>query len=156
MGKRQRFFSAYEITNGKKFRLKDHDPKETGRFRSESHGKKRLEDDVDVLSELQQKLYAQDRWSILIVIQGMDAAGKDSLVKHVMSGVNPQGVQVTSFKAPSSEELDHDYLWRVNRHLSAHGNKDFRNRGERFRSRVLHQHPSLVELANRHACHAAL
>src|SRR4029077_1575484 len=100
--------------DGKDFRLKDYDPKEDGGLGSEDKplAKKALQMGVESLSALQEILYAQDRWAVLLVFQAMDAAGKDGAIRHVMSGVNPQGCQVTSFKAPSSEELDHDYMWR--------------------------------------------
>jgi polyphosphate kinase 2 (PPK2 family) len=96
------------------FRLKDVDPGDTLDFTSEdkSRAKGALVAGIDVLAELQDMLYAQDRWSVLLIFQAMDAAGKDSAIKHVMSGINPQGCQVFSFKAPSPEDLDHDFMWR--------------------------------------------
>jgi PPK2 family polyphosphate:nucleotide phosphotransferase len=113
----RKFLKPYRITHGKRFRLKDHDPGDTHGFRSEDKGEAKalLARGVEWLSEAQGKLYAQDRWSVLLAFQAMDAAGKDGTIKHVMSGVNPQGVQVTSFKAPSAEEMDHDFMWRFNR-----------------------------------------
>src|SRR4029077_19731662 len=102
----------YRVEDGAKFRLKDFDPGDTSGGKSKKHAEEELALGVQRLSELQDKLYAQDRWAVLIVLQGMDAAGKDSVIKHVMSGVNPQGCQVYSFKAPSGDELNHDYLWR--------------------------------------------
>jgi PPK2 family polyphosphate:nucleotide phosphotransferase len=102
----------YRVDHGKKFRLKDFDPADTGEHNNKDHAKELLAKGVAALAELQDKLYAQDRWGLLVVFQGMDAAGKDGLVKHVMSGLNPQGCQVYSFKTPSEEELNHDYLWR--------------------------------------------
>src|SRR5881392_4023088 len=97
----------YIITSGKGFRIAD----------CATDAKKFLKKGVKVLAKLQEKLYAQDRWGVLLIFQAMDAAGKDSAIKHVMSGVNPQGCQVFSFKQPSSEELDHDFMWRYARHL---------------------------------------
>ena len=104
----------FRITDGKRFRLDGIDPGDTLEFRSEDkpRAKEALGMGIEALAELQDMLYAQDRWAVLLVFQAMDAAGKDSTIKHVMSGVNPQGCQVYSFKAPSDEELDHDYLWR--------------------------------------------
>ena len=102
----------YCITDGAKFRLKDIDPGDTASLTSEDkpRAKEALQMGVDALANLQDMLYAQDRWSVLLIFQAMDAAGKDGTIKHVMSGVNPQGCQVASFKAPSAEDLDHDYL----------------------------------------------
>jgi PPK2 family polyphosphate:nucleotide phosphotransferase len=106
--------AAYRVTKGRKFRLKDFDPGDTHDMKSESKqdAKALLRDGVEMLAAYQDKLYAQDRWAVLLIFQAMDAAGKDGTIKHVMSGVNPQGCEVYSFKAPSSEELDHDFLWR--------------------------------------------
>src|SRR5712672_1293245 len=111
----------YRVEDGSKFRLKDFDPGDTSGVKSKKHAEEELAHGVERLSELQDKLYAQDRWAVLIVLQGMDAAGKDSVVAHVMSGVNPQGCEVHSFKAPSAEELDHDFMWRSSRLLPARG-----------------------------------
>jgi PPK2 family polyphosphate:nucleotide phosphotransferase len=103
----------YRIENGKKFRLGDYDPGDTGDLRSPKHAEQLLEKGIAAMTELQDKLYAQDRWAVLLIFQAMDAAGKDGAIKHVMSGVNPEGCDVHSFKQPSVEELDHDYLWRT-------------------------------------------
>ncbi len=105
----------YRITRGKGFRLRDHDPRDTGAFGKddEEKGERMLDEARGALARLQDMLYAQDRWGVLLVFQAMDAAGKDGAIKHVMSGVNPQGCQVFSFKAPTSAELAHDFLWRV-------------------------------------------
>ena len=103
----------YRVEDGSKFRLKDFDPGDTGKIHSKRHAKQLLNQGIASLAELQDKLYAQNRWGVLLIFQAMDAAGKDGVIKHVMSGVNPQGVQVYSFKAPSVEELNHDYLWRT-------------------------------------------
>src|ERR1700752_1224487 len=105
----------FRITKGKEFRLKDVDPNDTLEFTKEAdkpRSKEALALGVTALAELQDKLYAQDRWAVLLIFQAMDAAGKDGAIKHVMSGVNPQGVEVYSFKSPSAEDLDHTFLWR--------------------------------------------
>src|ERR1700756_1994643 len=106
----------YRITNGRKFRLKDYNPADTGGMKDKEKALKMLEKSVQLLSHLQEKLYAQDEWAALLIFQAMDAAGKDGVIKHVMSGINPEGCQVFSFKAPSAEELDHDYMWRAMKH----------------------------------------
>lgn len=123
-----RLSKPYRIDQGKNFRIKDFDPAETGDLRSKDDAKEMLERGIEELIELQDKLYAQDRWAVLLIFQGMDAAGKDSAIKHVMSGVNPQGCQVYSFKTPTSEELNHDYLWRCNRVLPERGKIGIFNR----------------------------
>lgn len=125
-----RFAAPYRVTDGKGFRLKDRDPGDTGELTSEDkpEAKEALAAGVEVLTELQERLYAQDRWAVLLIFQAMDAAGKDSAIKHVMSGVNPQGCQVHAFKAPSAEELDHDYLWRCLRCLPERGRIGIFNR----------------------------
>ena len=110
----EKFVDPYRVTRGKGFRLKDIDPDDTRGLKSDrkDEAKAMLAQGSEWLAEEQDKLYAQDRWSVLLVFQAMDAAGKDSTIKHVMSGVNPQGCQVYSFKQPSPEDLDHDFLWR--------------------------------------------
>ena len=108
-----RLADRYRVRNGDRFRLKDTDPADTSGVASRSHAEKLLEKNLEILREMQEKLYAQDRWALLLIFQGMDAAGKDSAIKHVMSGVNPQGCDVHSFKQPSPKELDHDFLWRT-------------------------------------------
>ena len=118
----------YCISDGSKFRLKDFDPNDTGTLKSKEHAEGMLARGVELLSHLQEKLYAQDRWALLLIFQAMDAAGKDGVIKHVMSGVNPQGCEVTSFKVPSEEELDHDHLWRTNKHLPQRGRIGIFNR----------------------------
>ena len=125
-----KFLRSYRITKGKGFRLRDHDPGDTRGFKSEQKREARtlLARGIEWLAEEQEKLYAQDRWGVLLVFQAMDAAGKDSTIKHVMSGVNPQGVHVTSFKAPSSEELDHDFMWRCVKALPERGRIGIFNR----------------------------
>src|ERR1700719_5200659 len=103
---------SYRVDDVKHFRLKEFDPADTGHWDSVEEAKEQLQKDIKRMEELQDKLYAQDRWSVLLIFQAMDAAGKAGTIKHVMSGVNPEGCQVHSFKTPSTEELDHDYLWR--------------------------------------------
>jgi len=122
--------APYRITDGRKFRLKDMDPGDTGALGSEDKKASRntLALGVSMLSEMQAKLYADNRWSLLCLFQAMDAAGKDGSIKHVMSGVNPQGCQVMSFKVPSSEELDHDYMWRYVKRLPERGRIGIFNR----------------------------
>jgi PPK2 family polyphosphate:nucleotide phosphotransferase len=118
----------YRIDHVKNFRLKDFDSATTGHLRSKEHAKELLEQSIAEMAELQDKLYAQDCWALLLIFQAMDAAGKDGAIKHVMSGVNPQGCQVYSFKAPSSEELNHDFLWRTSRVLPERGHIGIFNR----------------------------
>ena len=104
------FVGPFRVTDGASFRLKDFDPAETLGLKTKEQAREALEHGIARLCDLQEKLYAQDRWAILLVLQAMDAAGKDSTIKHVMSGINPQGCSVTSFKEPSAEDLDHDFL----------------------------------------------
>jgi PPK2 family polyphosphate:nucleotide phosphotransferase len=118
----------YRVVSGNDFRLKDFDPADTGKLHNKESATELLDDGVKLLSRMQEKLYAQDRWSLLIILQAMDAAGKDGIVKHVMSGVNPQGCDVHSFKAPSPEELDHDYLWRAHKVIPERGKIGIFNR----------------------------
>jgi len=126
----RRFVKPYRIVDGRGFRLTDHAPADTGRLEShqEKKAKEQLENGLELLADYQRMLYAQDRWSLLLIFQAMDAAGKDGTIKHVMSGVDPHGVQVYSFKAPSDEELDHDYLWRCARNLPERGRIGIFNR----------------------------
>ncbi|HTO49211.1 MAG TPA: polyphosphate kinase 2 family protein [Burkholderiales bacterium] len=138
----------YRITKGKKFRLKNVDPKDTYGLGSElkAEAKTLLQEGVRKLAEMQDKLYAQDRWSVLLIFQAMDAAGKDGTIKHVMSGVNPQGCEVASFKAPSSEELDHDYLWRCVPYLPNRGHIGIFNRSYYEEVLVVRIHPELLKV----------
>src|SRR5262245_53491879 len=112
MGLAAKYANRHRVESGSHFRLADHDCADTGGISSKRIAETLLKRGVEWLSENQEKLYAQDRWAVLLIFQAMDAAGKDSTIKHVLSGVNPQGCDVTSFKAPSEEELDHDYMWR--------------------------------------------
>ncbi len=136
----------YCITDGAKFSLKDIDPGDTGPLQAEDkqRAEEALKMGVEALAQLQDMLYAQDRWAVLIIFQAMDAAGKDSAIKHVMSGINPQGCQVASFKAPSAEELDHDYLWRCQRHLPERGRLGIFNRSYYEEVLVVRVHPELL------------
>ena len=137
----------YRVTRGKKFRLKDFDPGDTGGLGSDQKPEARelLEKGIQWLAEEQDKLYAQDRHSLLLVFQAMDAAGKDSTIRHVMSGVNPQGCQVYSFKQPSVEELQHDYLWRCQKCLPERGRIGIFNRSYYEEVLVVRVHPELLE-----------
>src|SRR5579871_1059352 len=112
---------AFRVDHGKHFRLKDFDPTNAGSIHDKDKAEEILQKDILQLADMQDKLYAQDQWAVLLIFQAMDAAGKDGVIKHVMSGVNPQGVQVYSFKHPSAEELDHDFLWRCTRVLPERG-----------------------------------
>ncbi len=125
-----KFADNFRVDNGKGFSLKDFNPVDTLHLKDKDKpaAKEALASGVEALAELQDKLYAQDKWAVLLIFQAMDAAGKDSAIKHVMSGVNPQGCQVHSFKAPSSEELDHDYLWRCMKVLPNRGQIGIFNR----------------------------
>jgi PPK2 family polyphosphate:nucleotide phosphotransferase len=140
------FIEPYRIDRGKGFRLKDFDAGDTGGLGSEQKPqvKELLAQGVKWLAEEQDKLYAQDRRSVLLVFQAMDAAGKDSTIKHVMSGVNPQGCQVFSFKQPSAEELDHDFLWRTMRCLPERGRIGIFNRSYYEEVLVVRVHPELL------------
>jgi PPK2 family polyphosphate:nucleotide phosphotransferase len=142
----RRFVKPYRVGDGRRFRLKHVDPADTGSLESadEDAAREALTDGVQRLAELQNRLYAQDRWSLLLVFQAMDAAGKDGTIKHVMSGVNPQGVQVYSFKAPSEEDLDHDYLWRCMRSLPERGRIGIFNRSYYEEVLVARVHPEIL------------
>jgi PPK2 family polyphosphate:nucleotide phosphotransferase len=145
MSRASRFARPFRVTNGSKFRLKDVDPGSTGSLASRQDTQGWLERDTARLSQLQEKLYAQDQWGLLLIFQAMDAAGKDGTIKHVMSGVNPQGCQVYSFKAPSSEELDHDFLWRTTRCLPERGRIGIFNRSYYEEVLVVRVHPEILE-----------
>ena len=145
MGKKRKLAEVYRITDGKKFRLKDIAPDDTQGLKSKEKARVALEEGIARLRELQEKLYAQDRWAVLLIFQAMDAAGKDSTIEHVMSGVNPQGCQVYSFKAPSSEELDHDFLWRTTRCLPERGRIGIFNRSYYEEVLVVRVHPEILK-----------
>jgi PPK2 family polyphosphate:nucleotide phosphotransferase len=139
-----RLAEAYRVSKGEKFRLKDYDTSDTGKVKSKEQSEKIIENRAGLLSNLQEKLYAQDRWALLLVLQGMDAAGKDGVIKHVMSGVNPQGCNVHAFKAPSTEELNHDYLWRAHRCVPERGMIGIFNRSYYEEVLVVQVHPTLL------------
>src|SRR5215217_2815510 len=137
----------FRVTKGKNFRLKDVDPDDTLDFAKEADKarlKEALATGVTALAELQDKLYAQDRWGLLLIFQAMDAAGKDGAIEHVMSGVNPQGCQVHAFKAPSLEELDHDFLWRTSRALPERGRIGIFNRSYYEEVLIVRVHPGIL------------
>jgi PPK2 family polyphosphate:nucleotide phosphotransferase len=142
----RKYSEPFCVTNGKKFRLKDVDPADTLDFESDEKPKAQeaLATGVEVLAELQEKLWAQDRWAVLIIFQAMDAAGKDGAIKHVMSGVNAQGCEVTSFKAPSAEELDHDFLWRCAKRLPERGRIGIFNRSYYEETLVVRVHQNFL------------
>ncbi|HEX8814849.1 MAG TPA: polyphosphate kinase 2 family protein [Terriglobales bacterium] len=135
----------YRIEDGKKFRLRDFDPADTGNLHSPKEGVHLLQKNTAALAELQDKLYAQDCWAVLLIFQAMDAAGKDGAIKHVMSGVNPQGCQVYSFKQPSAEELDHDYLWRTMIRVPERGHIGIFNRSYYEEVLVVRVHKALLD-----------
>jgi len=143
----RRFVKPFRVKDGRGFRLEDVDAGSTGNLASEDHDAARelLKEGIELLAEYQDLLYAQNRWALLLIFQAMDAAGKDSTIKHVMSGVNPQGVQVFSFKAPSAEELDHDYLWRCMRCLPERGRIGIFNRSYYEEVLVARVHPEILE-----------
>ena len=142
-----KFIKPYVAVSGKKFRLKDHDPVDTHHLPLEAkpEAKRLVEEGVRMLAELQEVLYAQSTWGLLLIFQAMDAAGKDSTIRHVMSGVNPQGVDVFSFNSPSSEEMSHDFLWRTNRRLPPRGKIGIFNRSYYEEVLVVRVHPELLE-----------
>jgi len=136
----------FRVSKGKDFRLKDVDPNDTLGFKEEDkpRAKEALASGITALAELQDKLYAQDKWAVLLIFQAMDAAGKDGAIKHVMSGVNPQGCQVFSFKSPSAEDLDHDYLWRCMKCLPNRGLIGIFNRSYYEEVLVVRVHPEFL------------
>ncbi len=136
--------ARFRITSGKHFRLKDHDPADTWKCHSKDAAAL-LALGTERLAALQEKLYAQDRWAVLLIFQAMDAAGKDGTIKHVLSGVNPQGCQVTSFKAPSATELDHDFLWRSTCALPERGRIGIFNRSYYEETLVVRVHPEILQ-----------
>ncbi|HSZ20471.1 MAG TPA: polyphosphate kinase 2 family protein [Candidatus Acidoferrum sp.] len=142
--KSRKFAEPFRIADGARFRLKDFDPADTLGLKSKEHAKEALEQGIVRLANLQEKLYAQDRWAILLILQAMDAAGKDSTIKHVMSGVNPQGCQVNAFKAPSAEELQHDFMWRTSRSLPERGKIGIFNRSYYEEVLAVRVHPEFL------------
>jgi len=144
--KARQLAKPFRVTDGRRFRLKDIDPGDTLNLKSEDKPRAReaLAAGIQALANLQDMLYAQDRWGVLLIFQAMDAAGKDSAIKHVMSGINPQGVEVYSFKAPSAEDLDHEYLWRCFKCLPARGRIGIFNRSYYEETLVVRVHPEFL------------
>ena len=144
--KARKFAKPFRVTDGGRFRLKNVDPGDTLGFKSEAkpRAKEGLQFGVSALAEFQDMLYAQDRWAVLLIFQAMDAAGKDGTIKHVMSGVNPQGCQVFSFKSPSAEDLDHDFLWRCMKCLPNRGHIGIFNRSYYEEVLVVRVHPEFL------------
>jgi PPK2 family polyphosphate:nucleotide phosphotransferase len=141
----RRILDRHRVTSGKGFRLKHHDPADTGGRRvTQSAAENMVAQDVQRLSSLHDRLYARNEWALLCVFQAMDAGGKDSAIKHVMTGVNPQGVQVTPFKAPGPEELAHDFLWRINRALPERGTIGIFNRSHYEEVLAVRVHPEFL------------
>jgi PPK2 family polyphosphate:nucleotide phosphotransferase len=140
-----RLIDSCRVTHGRKFQLSAFDPASTGGVDSRKKAEQRLEEGVARLAALQERLYARREWSLLLIFQAMDAAGKDSAIKHVMSGVNPQGCDVHSFKAPSTEELDHDFLWRCVRHLPERGRIGIFNRSYYEETLIVRVHPEMLQ-----------
>jgi PPK2 family polyphosphate:nucleotide phosphotransferase len=140
-----KFAAQYQISKPEKFRLKDIDPGDTDVFKSVDFAKERLADGVKLMSKLQEKLYAQDKYALLLIFQAMDAAGKDGTIKHVMSGINPQGCQVHSFKSPSSLDLNHDFLWRSNIAMPERGMIGIFNRSYYEETLVVRVHKEMLK-----------
>jgi PPK2 family polyphosphate:nucleotide phosphotransferase len=144
--KLEKLAKLFRIDRPDKFLLSDHDPSESGGLTvDKKDAKSMLAEGIERLSELQQRLYADDHWSVLIVLQAMDAAGKDSVIKHVMTGLNPQGVEVHAFKQPSGEELNHDFLWRAAMRLPSRGRIGIFNRSHYEDVLVARVHPELLD-----------
>ncbi|HLZ51144.1 MAG TPA: polyphosphate kinase 2 family protein [Candidatus Acidoferrum sp.] len=140
-----RLAAPYCVSKGTHFRLKDYDASDTGEVKDKQHSQGIMDNRAGLLNNLQEKLYAQDRWALLLIIQAMDAAGKDAVIKHVMSGVNPQGCDVHSFKAPSYEELSHDYLWRAHSRIPERGKIGIFNRSYYEEVLVVRVHPAILQ-----------
>jgi PPK2 family polyphosphate:nucleotide phosphotransferase len=139
-----RLAEPFRVTDGRKFRLKDYDPADTDGVKNKQQAETILKRRVGLLSQMQAKLYAENRWALLVILQAPDAGGKDSVIKHVMSGVNPQGCEVFSFKAPSNEELDHDYMWRTHVRVPERGRIGIFNRSYYEEVLVVRVHPTLL------------
>ncbi len=143
--KNEKLAKSYRVEDGKDFRLKDYDPADTDGWHSKQRAEEALQHGVARLAELQDKLYAQDRWAVLLIFQGMDAAGKDGAIKHVMSGVNPEGCQVYSFKVPTEAELRHDFLWRTTLDLPQRGHIGIFNRSYYEEVLIVRVHPGVLK-----------
>lgn len=141
-----KLIKPYRITDGRNFKLKSIDPDDTNGFNKEDKEKFRegLTEGIEMLRDLQERLYADNKWGVLLIFQAMDAAGKDGAIKHVFSGINPQGCQVTSFKSPSTEELDHDFLWRCGKNLPDRGRFGIFNRSYYEEVLVVKVHPEFL------------
>jgi PPK2 family polyphosphate:nucleotide phosphotransferase len=140
-----KFAKTYRVDSGKDFKLKHFDSASTAHIHSKEHAQELLAKGISEMTEFQDKLYAQGKWALLLVFQAMDAAGKDGTIKHVMSGVNPQGCQVFSFKQPSSEDLNHDYLWRTTKCLPERGHIGIFNRSYYEEVLVVRVHPEILK-----------
>jgi PPK2 family polyphosphate:nucleotide phosphotransferase len=143
--KNKKIVQTYRIDSGKKFRLADFDPADTGHWCSKENAAEVLQEGIARTAELQDKLYAQNSWAVLLIFQAMDAAGKDGIIKHVMSGINPQGCQVYSFKTPSELELQHDFLWRTTLDLPERGKIGIFNRSYYEEVLVVRVHPEILK-----------
>jgi PPK2 family polyphosphate:nucleotide phosphotransferase len=143
--KAKKLVDKFRVNEGKHFRLKDYDPGDTGHWRSKEHAEQAVQEGIARTADLQDKLYAQSNWALLLIFQALDAAGKDGAIKHVMSGVNPQGCQVHSFKAPSAVELQHDFLWRTTCELPERGHIGIFNRSYYEEVLVVRVHPEILK-----------
>jgi PPK2 family polyphosphate:nucleotide phosphotransferase len=143
--KAKKVANTFRVESGKHFCLKDFDPGDTAHWRSKEHAAEALQQGIVRTAELQDKLYAQNNWAVLLIFQAMDAAGKDGIIKHVMSGINPQGCQVYSFKGPSELELQHDFLWRTTRVLPERGHIGIFNRSYYEEVLVVRVHPEILK-----------
>jgi len=143
--KAKKLADEFRVNDGKHVRLKDYDPGDTGHWRSKEHAEEAVQEGIARTADLQDKLYAQDSWALLLIFQALDAAGKDGAIKHVMSGVNPQGCQVHSFKAPSEVELQHDFLWRTTSALPERGHIGIFNRSYYEEVLVVRVHPEILK-----------
>ena len=143
--KAKKLADKFRVNDGKHFRLKDYDPGDTGHWRSKEHAGEAVQEGIARTADLQDKLYAQNNWALLLIFQALDAAGKDGAIKHVMSGVNPQGCQVHSFKAPSEVELQHDFLWRTTCELPERGHIGIFNRSYYEEVLVVRVHPEILK-----------
>jgi len=142
--KTDKLAKAYRVDTGRHFRLKDFNPADTAHIHSKEYAQRALQEGIVRMAEMQDKLYAQNRWAVLLIFQAMDAAGKDGVIKHVMSGVNPQACQVYSFKQPSAMELQHDFLWRTTRHLPERGRIGIFNRSYYEEVLIVRVHPEIL------------
>jgi len=140
-----RLAEPYCVSDGAKFKLKEFDPGDTNGMKSKKTAEELLASSSELLAEMQEKLYAQDRWALLLIFQGMDAAGKDGAIKHVMSGINPQGCDAYSFKAPTHEELNHDFLWREHKVMPERGKIGIFNRSYYEEVLIVRVHPQLIK-----------